>query len=309
MPDHHLSEDSVLRSAEAFLWVGDKPSRWICGCEEFAVPSKYPQAVGKCRCRYGHMDYAECLARRLFEHVLTGSRMNYRLSQSRGEYDFDLVYSNSGNAAVEVTTTIDSALQETWRQILNKRKGGGVIPAKHCKKSWSITISSGTRVDPIRRKADEYLAAIEHAGISSFQGSTDSRQQVRDIRQDLGVVYGSALPEWLAPPRILIGLPGPTEKLTNSAAIDAAEHEATKPDNRAKLGGYEGGERYLAVYAPPHSFASFGLWMYEPPPKRANLPGEISQIWIFGDDFGRKDDVVVWRAGPETTWQKAMYQV
>jgi hypothetical protein len=163
-------------------------------------------------------------------------------------------------------------------------------------------------VDPIRRKADEYLAAIEQAGISSFQGSTDSRQQVRHI-QDLGVVYGSALPEWLAPPRILIGPPGPTGKLTNSAAIDAAEHEARKLDNRKKLGAYKGGERYLAVYAPPHSLASFGLRTHEPPPKRANLPPEISHLWIFGDDFGAKDDVMLWRAGLETTWQRARYQV
>jgi hypothetical protein len=235
--------------------------------------------------------------------------MTYRLSQSNGEYDFDLAYSDSSKAAVEVTTTIDRALQETWRQILDKRKGRGVIPAKHCKRSWSITISSDTRVDPIRRKADEYLAAIEHAGILSFQGATDSNQQVRDIYEDLGVVHGSVFPEWLAPPRILIGLPGPIGRLTSSAAIDAAEHEASKPDNRAKLGAYESGERYLAVYAPPHSLASFGLWMYEPPPKRANLPPEISQLWIFGDDFGAKDDVVVWRAGLETTWQKAMYQI
>jgi hypothetical protein len=256
------------------------------------------------------MDYAECLAKRLFEHVFPGSRMNYRVSQSSCEYDFDLVYPDGGKAAVEVTTTIDRALQETWCQVLNKTKGGAVIPATQCRKSWHITISSDTRVDPIRRNADRYLAVIESAGISTFQGSTDSRQEVRDISENLGVMYGSALSESLAPPRILIGLPGPTEELRSSAAIDAAEHEATKRDNRAKLGAYEGVERYLAVYAPPHSLASFGLWGYEPPPQRANLPCEVSQLWVFGDDFGvRKDDVVVWHAGPETTWQKATYQI
>jgi len=29
MPDHHLLEDSVTRSAEAFLRVGDNTAKWI----------------------------------------------------------------------------------------------------------------------------------------------------------------------------------------------------------------------------------------------------------------------------------------
>jgi len=255
------------------------------------------------------MDHAELLAKRLFEHVFTGSRMDYRLSQSNGEHDFDLVYSDGSEAAVEVTMTVDQVQQETWRQVLDGRKGGGVIQAKCCKRSWSISISSSTRIDPIREKVDGYLAAIEQEGLSSFQGPTDSNQHVRKIYADLGVVYGSVLPEWVAGPRIIVGLPGPIGRLTDSAAIDAAEHEATKPDNRKKLGAYVGSERHLAVYAPPHSLASFGLWMREPPPKRASLPREISHLWIFGDDFGVKGDVVVWRAGPNATWQKARYQL
>ena len=92
-------------------------------------------------------------------------------------------------------------------------------------------------------------------------------------------MYGSALPEWLAPPRILIGLPGPTEKLTNSAAIDAAEHEATKPDNRAKLGAYEGangirsrGMRRLTASRRLVSGCTSRLQ------RELTLPGEISRI-------------------------------
>jgi hypothetical protein len=256
-----------------------------------------------------HMDYAELLAKCLFEHMFTGSRMNYHLSQSNGEHDFDLVYSDGTEAVVEVTMTVDREQQETWRQVLDRGKGGSVIRAECCKRSWSISICSRARVDPIRKKVDGYLAAIEQDGVSSFRGPTDSNQHVRRIYEDLKVVHGSVLPEWVAGPLILVGLPGPIGRLTDSAAIDAAEYEATKLDNRKKLGACMGSERHLAVYAPPHSLASFGLWMREPPPKRASLPREISHLWVFGDDFGIKGDVVVWRAGPNATWQKARYQL
>jgi hypothetical protein len=38
MPDHHLSEDSVTRFAEAFLLVADNPSKWIANESGPLVP-------------------------------------------------------------------------------------------------------------------------------------------------------------------------------------------------------------------------------------------------------------------------------
>jgi hypothetical protein len=78
-----------------------------------------------------------------------------------------------------------------------------------------------------------------------------------------------------------MGLPGPSERVRADSAIQAAEFEAWKLDNRKKLGAHMGGERHLAVYAPVTGVASFALWMFEPPPTVANLHPEISDIWIF----------------------------
>lgn len=210
--------------------------------------------------------------------------------------DFDLVYPDCRKAAVEVTMTIDEHLQRTWSKILDKRKG--IIHANCCKRSWHITISSSrdTHIDRIRKQVDKCLSEIEQAGITEFRGATDSNEHVRRIYADLGVVYGSVLPEWVDPPRVLIGLPGPLVKLTASAAVDAAESKATKPDNIKKLGASVCGERHLAVYAPPHSLASFGLWMHKPPQKRANLPPEITHLWIFGEDLARFQTTSGWSA-------------
>jgi len=249
------------------------------------------------------MDYAEFLAKRLFENVLPGAKMVYRAVQSNGEHDFDLLHPDGRQAIVEVTTAIDKDLQETWRQILHKGKGGGIIRPRLCKRTWSIRVRSGTRIDPIRKRVDSYLAAIERAGISCFRASTDLSPEVRAIYQDLSVVDGSALPH-IGPPLIILGLPGPPGKLTDSVAIEAAGWEAIKPDNRRKLGACMSGDRHLAVYAPPHALASFGLWMRQPPRYPVNLPSEISHLWIFGDDFATPDDVVVWWGESRSQWHK-----
>jgi len=247
--------------------------------------------------------WEEALAKHLLEHFLPGSRLVYQWPQNNGEHDFDLLHSDGRESVVEVTSALHMALQETWRQILHKKKSGPAVKTRLCKKSWHITFSSDTWIDRIRSGVDEYLAAVESAGIERFDARTDVDPSVRRILHDLGVTWGCTLPDWISPARVFMGLPGPSERVRADSAIQAAEFEAWKLDNRKKLGAHMGGERHLAVYAPVTGVASFALWMFEPPPTVANLHPEISDIWIFGDRFDT-DEYVVWRSSSTVPWQK-----
>ncbi len=70
------------------------------------------------------MDQAEKVAQRLFESVIPGARMEYRASQSKGEYDFDLHYADGRVSAVEVTSSVDQALEETHHAIIDHHRQG-----------------------------------------------------------------------------------------------------------------------------------------------------------------------------------------
>lgn len=251
--------------------------------------------------------YEEALAKRVFESAFPGSQMQYQPKQSDGEHDFNLIYSDRRAGVVEVTSALDSAVLESWRHILDKRKGGAVIKAIQCHRSWTIAFLADAKVSAIRKSADQYLAAIEHGGITQFTAGVDTDERVRNIREDLGITWGQVAPDWITPPRIFMSLPGPSERLQACSAIHAAEAEALKPDNRRKLGAHMNADRHLAVYAPITGVPSFALWMFDPPPTEAVLPREISDLWIFGDRPGVCEHIV-WHSCTGMSWRKLTYE-
>jgi hypothetical protein len=248
------------------------------------------------------MDHAERVAQRLFESAIPGSRMDYRASQSKGEYDFDLHCADGGVSAVEVTSSVDQALEETHDAIIAKDKGGSSIPTRLCKNSWYIHLLSDTRINPLRKKADLYLAAIENAGIEKFWGPTDDRPAVEAIYQDLGVISGSVA-SWVRAGNILMALPGSGGAVGVSTVFEAAEREAFKTDNRKKLGAAGTPERHLAIYVYMTTLAWVPLSDFEPIPVAPNLPPEITGIWIFSES-SKGGEYVIWRAGPTVPWAK-----
>src|SRR5262245_20959648 len=116
------------------------------------------------------MDHAETVAKRLFEFILVGARMEYRVNQSQGEDDFDLCYPEGGVYPVEVTSAVDESVELTNAAIVNKKKGGSAIKTKLCEKDWYIYPCVGANINKIRCRADEYLAAIESEGLEKFFG-------------------------------------------------------------------------------------------------------------------------------------------
>jgi hypothetical protein len=222
------------------------------------------------------------------------------LAQSNGEHDFDLQHPDGHVSALEVTSSIDRTLEETHDAIINK--GGPAIEADVCKNSWHIFPSRNARINRLRKEIDNYLAAIELAGIEKFWGPTDCRPSVEAIYADLGVVSGSVV-SWIKPGHILMALPGTCGAFGAISVIEAAEREAFKADNRKKLGAAAGAERHLAIYVRAASRPWVGRLDFEPPPDVPHLPPEVTNIWVFSEAHS-EHKYVVWRASASWPWEK-----
>jgi hypothetical protein len=193
-------------------------------------------------------------------------------------------------------------LEETHAAIIDKDKGSCSIPSRLCKHSWYIHLLPDTRINPLRKNADRYLAAIENAGIEKFWGPADDRPSVESIYQDLGVMSGSVA-SWIKPGNILMSLPGSGGAVGVSTVFEAAEREAFKADNRKKLGAAGVSERHLAVYVYVTTLAWVPLSDFEPISVIPNLPPEITDMWMFSES-SRHSEYVFWRASSTVPWAK-----
>jgi hypothetical protein len=200
--------------------------------------------------------------------------MEYRLSQSQGQHDFDLHHPDSSVSAVEVTSAVDKTVEQTNASIRDPKKGGPMVKTRLCKKDWLVHPALTANINLIRSRVDEYLAAIESEAIERFYAPTDwQNPSVERIYHDLGVVAGSVFPHWRKPGQIGIGLPGGGGPLNARAATEAAEREAFKGDNRRKLGAAGTNGRHLVVYVYVTNYLPWcALCDLDPPPDLPRLP-------------------------------------
>jgi hypothetical protein len=232
--------------------------------------------------------------------------LEYRQTQSHGEYDFDLHYGDGSKAAVEVTAAMDETLMKTVGAIHSKRAGGSTIQAKVCKKSWIIFTTKGSSIRRIRTDADFYLAELEKEGIDRFfcVSSSSSVQKACCYLQ----ITGGGVISSDGNPTIHIAGPGGGGAVGPSLAIEAGERETLKKDNRRKLGAAQTAERHLVVYIDGgNGLAWTALTSFEPPSILPKLPEEITNLWLVGHGE-RKDEFVLWRAGTSETWQSMRVQ-
>jgi hypothetical protein len=267
------------------------------------------------------MDRAEIVAKLIVETILPGAKLEYCLEQSHGEYDFDLYYPNGVVAAVEVTESTDQLQKWTSAKIRSKKDGGPIIKARHCKKSWMIFPTNDAKTIPvIRRKADEYLARVEQAGLDSFRclDAYTARQQreaglekvfsppvprcVEDICYDLKILGGSVISNG-ASPQIFISHPRGGGAVGPGTAVRAGEREASKEDNRKKLGAAKTDERHFVVYI-DIGLPWIALTTLEPPSTLPELPEEMTHIWLIGHSgVANKDEFIVWTASTKEPWR------
>jgi hypothetical protein len=270
------------------------------------------------------MDFAERTAKTVLEAVLAGAKLTYRVDQSDGEYDFDLLYSDGRVAVVEVTTSLDHRQAQISAAIQSKKKSP-MIAAFHCKKTWMITPLQNARINIIREEADRRLAALEEAGIDEFSvlEVAESKQlraagleeifpdkilprSVESICDRLMLRAGGVVTSQGPSPQIILRHPTYGGTVGPMRAIDAGNTEAWKQDNRKKLGRAAATERHLVVFVDvTNGLAWTALADCDPPLTCPELPPEIDQIWLIGEFRGSDmNRWFVWHGGKTEHWQK-----
>jgi hypothetical protein len=252
------------------------------------------------------MNYSEKISKRVLEAILPGAILNYRPTQSHGEYDFDLHYEDGSEAAVEVTAALDETLMKTVGAIHSKRAGGSTIRAKVCKRSWIIFPTKGASIRRIRTDADFSLAGLEQEGIDRFY-CVSRFPSVQKACCHLEIIGGGVVSSDCQP-TICIAGPIGGGAVGPSLAIEAGEREAVKPDNCRKLGAAQTPERHLVVYIDgSNGLAWTALTSFAPPATLPKIPDEITNLWLIGQG-DRRNEFVVWRAGTTETWQSIKVQ-
>ena len=269
----------------------------------------------------------ETIVKLVFENMLPGAEMMFRDDQSHGEYDFDLRYRDGTLAAVEVTESTDERQQQTSAEIRNEKKGGPVIKAKKCQKTWMIFPIQNANISNIRKKADEYLSSLEQAGIERFSSYLDAVTSRRCKKLGIEKSIASPVPECIenicvdlqlnsglvvdegGTPEIFIHHPVGGGAVGSSVAIKAGEREASKEDNRKKLGAAKIDKRHLVVYV-DIGLPWIALMTFEPPPALPELPEEITHIWLIGHSGeANKNEFIVWGAGKNEPWHSQVVSI
>jgi hypothetical protein len=245
------------------------------------------------------MNYAERIAKAIIEK-LTGGKMVFRNDQSRGGHDFDLEYPAGVLVPVEVTSSVDAQKAETYAAI---RKGGASVPRQKCQKHWLVHPLPDANIRRIRNEVDQYLAAIEADGLTSFHTYEHAYQypSVAAILRNLRVESGGVVQRG----GIQIGYPGSGGAIGAQTATEAVSLEAMKPDNRQKLGRTGAQERHLFVYVDAINFLPWAaLREFDPSVvKPPSLPDEITDLWAAAG-AGKPTAYTVWR-GSSAGWRVA----
>ena len=120
--------------------------------------------------------------------------MWFREQQHDGSHDFDLTLPGGTTVALEVTSSRNQRLEETYAAIRQAKYGGPLIPRSLCRHDWNIHPLSNAHIKLVRQKADEYLAQIEADGLDRFFYDSDGHEyeSVRRIFDDLAVEAGNS---------------------------------------------------------------------------------------------------------------------
>jgi hypothetical protein len=248
------------------------------------------------------MRASEVIAKELIERAIRGSMMRSIISQSAGEWDFDLIVGNSVSA-LEVTQSTGQRTEGLWAAIFGKDGAKSSFPRVLASGSWIVTVSHLADVRQVRLKADALLARIEAEGRNQFSvRETDDMQSptARVLWEELRLTDGFRLEGAVGDHEI--APPHERAMLSSDQVVAAVEREAHKADNRRKLGQAATTERHLFVqlgdlsYPAREAMRACGL-----PTRHVSLPTEITHIWVSGH-FGLGDEHRLWRFDPAHGW-------
>lgn len=250
------------------------------------------------------MNKAEKVAIGVVQTVIRGAKMVFHDEGMTGAYDFDLVLPTGDCYPLEVTSVTDKRARATTAAILDKRKGAQCVQGRDCKCSWYVQPVATAKINDIRERVDQYLAALEEEGIERFFSPFEVQSAaIKAIYHDLGVAAAWRI-KVQQPPQIRIGLPNKEAMLGDGTpATEAALVEAWKKDNRSKLAQVTASRLHLFVYIDHSSFAAwFAMNHFEAPHSIALLPPEITDIWVVAQrQF--PDIFIVWKSKAQNPWE------
>jgi hypothetical protein len=249
------------------------------------------------------MNFSERVAKAVVESALPGSKMEFRRVQSKGEWDFDLWLPDGGQAALEVTASVDQGHREFLSVLANESKGGQFVWRSLCQKDWFVDPEEGARIDLIRANVDRYLRPIEELGLSQFFAATGAGEydEVRRIWQDLRIASGQVI-RWNPTGRIGIAAPTRGGWIEDDYIREAVQDEANRRDNQTKLAASRRSQRHLFVYVDPTNHRAWGPMVRgRMPTVEPTLPAAITHAWAVSST-GMRDRFRVMRFELKGGW-------
>lgn len=247
---------------------------------------------------------SERVAKVLVESLVGGATMAFLEVQANGEHDYNLTYADGSVVPVEVTESVDFQIECGVGALADER----FVNANSCRRDWHVHPLPDARIDVIRNKVDQYLAAVEYEGLDQFHASRDAGTfpSVRSILEDLKIGSGSTA-VWNPPGRI--GIDRPSQHVMSrvdscSAVLGAVEFAMSKKREK-KFAALAALERHLFVYVHPRNYPAWVALIDSD--VSAGQPsvkewGGITDVWVAGPD--RSQGVyVVWRCTVGHGWR------
>src|SRR5579862_3378446 len=182
------------------------------------------------------MRSSERIAKLLIERVRPDAQAHAVVSQSHGEWDFDL---NCAGATYPMEVTQATSNQsESLHAALSGRDGeNSVIPRVRARTSWAVTVSRQANIRRIRERLDALLVDLESTGLTMFDVSDHNGNipaAVHALWNELRITDGFCNPNWERAEHMLMA-PRDSAMLSSDQVVSAVQREAVKEDNRRKL--------------------------------------------------------------------------
>lgn len=206
-------------------------------------------------------------------------RLREVISQSHGEHDFDILDAAGNQVGImEVTMAANHSHVSTMSAVFDSKHGSAVAPRRRARACWDVTSVQGVRMSRVRASLDDYLVAIEQAGLSEF-AATSEIPEVVAIRRELKI--GSGRHHSRDVESFHLVSPPPLTAWTDALAVNGAvAAEAAKPDNLRKLAAPQYPERHLFVFVDMSSLGAFvSMQHHEASPELPSVDPAITHVW------------------------------
>ena len=234
--------------------------------------------------------------------VLPGAEVRPVLSQSAGEWDFDLIRGKLVSA-VEATRATNEHMERLYAAVMREDVGGDRFKRTLARNTWMIAVSASTNIKRLLQRADALLAQLEFEGRKEFDvgDDTENSPTVKLLWDGLRVMYGGIVESGPYTVHQIL-LPSDQGTLAPDQVVAAIECEAQKEDNRVKLARANTTERHLFVqldhlaYPAHEAMRACGL-----PSRPVDLPSEITHVWV-ASHIGSAHRYLVWRFSALDGW-------